>query len=306
MAGTVTTKRLRWLVLAGIPAALGALAFGCFLGWLLWQASGRPVSAETLAVALVQPTRSTRHSAYLSNPDRSFPAPSRRQHRRAPDGVARLAIVVDDVGQAIGPVRELLALNLPITYAILPHLPHSAEAAEMIVAAGGQYIIHLPMEPADYPVHDPGPNPMLLSLDLAETRRRLDVYLAELPLAKGASNHMGSAYTADQPRMALIQSELASRGLIFLNSKTSNSPVPAAIAEKGGHHYLERDIFLDNVIERQAIARELRTAINVALAHGSAIAIGHPHKETVAALRALALARGDAKVELTHLGDLLP
>ena len=305
MAGGGKIRRWRWVLLA-IPAGLGAVAFGGFLGWLLWQASGRPVSTETLALALVQPGPRARESAYLSDPDRGSPEPSRRPRRWAAGEAPRLVIVVDDIGQSLGPVRELLALDLPLTFAILPDLPHSREAARMILAAGRQYIIHLPMEPGDYPVHDPGPNPMLLSLDLAETRRRLEGYLLDLPRAQGASNHMGSAYTADEPRMTLVQTELARRGLLFLNSKTSNSPVPARIAAQGGHRYLERDIFLDNVIERQAITRELRHALATARRLGSAIAIGHPHRETVEALRALAAARGRVQVEMARLGDLLP
>jgi hypothetical protein len=202
-------------------------------------------------------------------------------------------------------VEHLLALGVPLTFSILPSLPHTRAAERLIREAGREYIIHLPMEPEDYPARDPGPNALLLGMNLEETRERLRDYLAQLPHAVGASNHMGSAYTGDEPRMAVVQGELARRRMFFLNSKTSATPIPAHIAGRGGYQYLSRDVFLDNEIDAPAIGRELIRAAERARRRGAAIAIGHPHGETLAAL-AGAIGRGELDdVELVSLSELV-
>jgi hypothetical protein len=216
-----------------------------------------------------------------------------------------LAIVIDDIGYSLEAPREFLALGVPLTFSVLPDLPHSRAAAELIARSRREFIIHLPMEPVDYPLHDPGPSPLLLSLDPAQIRHRLDGYLGELPGATGASNHMGSAYTADPGRMAVVQRLLAERQLFFLNSKTTPSSVPAAIARRGRYPYLERDVFLDNERDERLIARALELALVRAQRHGQAIAIGHPYPETVRALHAAWTRASVRGVELVSLSELL-
>src|SRR5262249_3072059 len=104
--------------------------------------------------------------------------------------------------------------------------------------------------------------------------------------------------------MALVQDVLARHRLVFLNSKTSATPVPARIASEGGYRYLQRDVFLDNVRETGSIARELAHAARVAERRGRATAIGHPYGGTLAALRE-ALGSGEFRdVELVSLSAL--
>ncbi len=291
---------MRTLALA-VLAALGAALVGGLLGWGLWTVRGRPYAADPPALALVRAV-----------PPAQGPLEPRRRTGRDPGlrsnprggGPAQLALVIDDIGMNLGAVRDFLALGVPLTFSILPDLPHTRSSAELILRARRNYIIHMPMQPEDYPIHDPGPNPLLLGLDLPETQRRLAEYLTELPAAIGASNHMGSAYTADESHMALVQGELARHRLLFLNSKTSSTPVPARIAAQGGYRYLQRDVFLDNVREQRAIGRELLHAVRQAERRGHAIAIGHPYGETLAALRE-ALDQGELQgVELVSLTDL--
>lgn len=199
---------------------------------------------------------------------------------------AQLVILIDDIGHNLARTRQFLALNLPLTYSVLPGLKYSARSAELIVKNGGEFLVHLPMEPETYPLMNPGPQPMLLSHGDAYTQKRLEDYFRKLPGAIGASNHMGSAYTRDAAKMQVVQSLLARQGRVFLNSLTSNSRVPRKIAHARGFEYLERNIFLDNNREEGAIRRQLNHAIRLAKRRGRAIAIGHPYPETRRALAA--------------------
>jgi hypothetical protein len=293
---------MRTILLAIAASALAAL-LGALLGWGVWLARG-PEAGDPPALALIQ--RSPPETPSERAPRRPKAGQGLPSNPSGGTGATRLAVVIDDIGMSLAPVREFLDLDVPVTFSILPNLPHTRGAADLILQSHREYIIHLPMEPQDYPVHDPGPNPLLLQLALPETQRRLQGYLAELPGAIGASNHMGSAYTADEEHMALVQGELAQRRLIFLNSKTGASPVPQHIAAQAGYRYLQRDVFLDNVREQPAVAAALRQAIRIARRRGHAIAIGHPFGETRAAL-AEALAEGEFEgVELVNLSALAP
>lgn len=193
---------------------------------------------------------------------------------------AQLVIVIDDIGHNMAAARRFLSLKLPLTYSILPGLKHSQRAGELIIKKGGEFLVHLPMEPDYYPSVDPGPQPMLLAEGDAGTRKRLQRYFEHLPAAIGASNHMGSAYTRNEAKMRLVQSVLARQGRVFLNSLTSNSKVPRKIARSHGFDYLERNIFLDNQRREGAIRRQLNHALRLARRRGRAIAIGHPYRET--------------------------
>lgn len=291
---------MRTLMMVITAACLAAL-LGGLVGWGVWRVRGPGSDAPALALVRQVP-RAAEPEEGPGRPDADEGPVSNRPDR--PAGPGRLALVIDDLGMSLDQVREFLDLGVPVTFSILPDLPHSRGAADLVLQSRREYIIHLPMQPEDYPVHDPGPNPLLLSLGLPETGRRLDHYLAELPQAIGASNHMGSAYTADPEHMALVQAELAHRRLIFLNSKTGPSPVPAHIAAEGGYRYLQRDVFLDNVREPPAVAEALRHAARIARRRGRAIAIGHPFRETHDAI-AQAIASGDlAGVTLVNLSDL--
>lgn len=240
-----------------------------------------------------------------SRPPRALepPLPQGRPLPHAP-ARARLAIVIDDLGHSLGETRRFLALGYPLTYSILPDVPHARDSAALVRAAGGQYIIHLPMQPFDYPRENPGPYPLLLSQSLAETAHRLDEYLQTLPNAIGASNHMGSAYTYNRARMQLVQRTLARHHLFFLNSRTSATPVPAEVAHARGYRYLARDVFLDNSLNERKIARAFREAVRVALRHGHAIAIGHPHPQTFAVLKRLMPRLAGEGVTPVTLADL--
>ena len=288
-------------VLMAVAAALGATLLGGLLGWGVWVMRGQP-HGDAPALALVQPVPPQ------ASPDavpRQRRPPDLRGNPKRGDGPARLAIVIDDIGQSVTQVEDFLALGVPITFSILPDLPHTRGAAERILRARREYIIHMPMQPEDYPHQHPGPNPLLLEHSLPETQRRVQAYMTELPHAVGASNHMGSAYTGDEAHMAVVLGELARRRLFFLNSKTSATAVPGRIAAQGGYPYLSRDVFLDNTREVPAIERELQRALDRAQRRGQAIAIGHPYGETLTAL-AGALGRGELQdVELVNLSEFM-
>jgi hypothetical protein len=289
-----------WMTLAVSGGLLISLGVGLGALWVspglrIVSRAARSGDSRAPALVVVSPVQpeagSTRPEAAPApkrpDPDRTSnpPPPSRKPKTAEAEGQARLAIVIDDLGYNLSMPERLLALGAPLTFSIIPGEMHSLEVAQRARRAGRDYIVHIPMEPAGYPGDDPGPNALLLGSDGESTRAQVSGQLDSLPGAVGANNHMGSAYTADAEKMGIVQEQIAARGMVFLNSKTAPTHVPAEIAHARGYAYLERDVFLDNERSEAAIRNQLSAAVHQARAHGRAIAIGHPYPETYRVLR---------------------
>jgi polysaccharide deacetylase 2 family uncharacterized protein YibQ len=159
----------------------------------------------------------------------------------------RLAIIVDDFGYFNDDLLDkFLALDKNLTFAIMPHLQHSRDVMHKAASAGIETMIHMPMEPMSYPKNDPGPNAIFVHLQEKEIVRRVEKYIAELTLCKGANNHMGSLATADVDVMNIVLSTLQEHNLYFVDSKTTQSSVAFHTAQKKLMKSLENNIFLDS------------------------------------------------------------
>lgn len=273
------------IVLVSLGAGSGAAWAG--------KAEKSKKSTQPLSLVLVKQVREGQTSTPLAqSPNTRPPNASPRLKKSKPVGYKnygqkrpRLTLVIDDIGHSLKRTKEFLDLGLPMTYAILPHMPHTKSSARAITQAGAEYIVHLPMEPISYPQVFPGPIPLLLKLSARTTTSRMQNYFTQLPHALGASSHMGSAYTADWGKMRLVQGLLSKKKLLFLNSRTIGTDVPQQVARQIGLPYLERDVFLDNNPDEKAIAGQLEKALELARQKGHAIAIGHPYPQTLKVLR---------------------
>lgn len=199
------------------------------------------------------------------------------------DGRPMIAIVIDDVGLNRKRVRDLIALPKVLTLAFLPYAKGLSKSAELTRASGHEVMLHLPMEPLRESA-DPGPDALREKLSLEEIRVATLKNLAKFEGYVGVNNHMGSKFTAFEPGMAVVMDILSDKGLLFLDSRTTASSKGYRLAKERGMPTGTRDVFLDNIIKETAILKQLAEVEKLAKKKGIAIAIGHPHKETIAAL----------------------
>ncbi len=82
-------------------------------------------------------------------------------------------------------------------------------------------------------------------------------------------------------------------------------PFVAAFESGRGIAIVERDVFLDNVQTAAAVGDELEHAITAAKARGGAVAIGHPHAVTLAALNEVLSTLDGRGVTLAPLTEVL-
>lgn len=223
----------------------------------------------------------------------------------AKPGKGRLAIVIDDMGEDVALARQLSQLGVPIAFSIWPDSGHREEVLKIGKAAGREILIHLPMQPMGYPKVAPGPNALLVSMTAEEIQAAVHRAVKRVHGAIGLNNHMGSEFTKSPYGMRAALSAMREDGLFFLDSRTSAASVAAAESKKLGLRTHQRDVFLDNEQNVAAIVKQLKKAEATARERGHAIAIGHPHKETVAALRQW-LKEKDAAVQVVTVTSLPP
>ena len=196
-----------------------------------------------------------------------------------------MAIIMDDLGRSTHTADVLISMPQQVTFAILPDEPRAVQVAELAHAAGRQVILHVPMEPQGYPAVNPGQTALFVKYDDAEIRRRFDELLAKIPYVSGANNPMGSRFTEDARALAPVMESLQEKGLFFIDSRTTGRSRVPEVAHQYGVPTMNRDVFLDNVAEVDAISREIRRLEGKARRQGMAIGICHPYPETLEALR---------------------
>lgn len=214
-----------------------------------------------------------------------------RQPPTPGDAPARVAIVLDDCGQRLDLMQRAVRIDVPLTFAVIPHLEHSRASAELAAAAGHEVIVHQPMEPEGHPAFDPD-GAIVTGMGASEVRDVLARSLASVPHAVGMNNHMGSRATASPTLMGHVLGAVAAtpgpRGpLYFLDSRTSAETVALDTARRLGVPTARRHVFLDNEDDPVHVRRQLEELLATAREEGEAIGIGHLKPVTLTVLDAV-------------------
>jgi polysaccharide deacetylase 2 family uncharacterized protein YibQ len=199
------------------------------------------------------------------------------------NGLPQVAIVIDDMGYNREVCDGLLDLDLNLSFAFLPMGPFTEEQAARAKKLGRDVLLHFPMEAANPKWHPDG-NTLTIDMDRTAIGKIFRANIATVPQAIGINNHMGSRFTQNREAMQVFMALVRESNLFFLDSRTSKNSVGEYLAGKMGVRTGRRDVFLDNVREQQAITSQLRKLLEMAEQRGKAVAIGHPHSETLQAL----------------------
>ena len=226
------------------------------------------------AVNTVSASSNTTPSAVIPVPVSSTQRPSQN--------TGTLVFVIDDAGNNLHELEPFLRIPGPLTIAVLPGLPYSAEAARRIRAAGKEVILHQPMEAIG--AQNPGPGAIYSGMGEEEIRSILTRNIAEIGPVTGINNHQGSKISMDREIVETILTFCAERGLFFLDSRTTAETVIPSLARRLGMKIAERDVFLDNEQDRDSMLRYIASGLTRAQRNGSAVMIGHVWSPALAPL----------------------
>jgi len=218
---------------------------------------------------------------------------------------ARLAIVIDDLGNGVAGTEQLFRIEAPLTVAVLPDGKRAKSEATTAGERGFAVLLHQPMEPHD-PAKRPGGGAIMAGMSEEQIRQALAKNIAAVPNAIGVSNHMGSKITEDRASMITIMDEVFSRGLFFFDSRTTPNSAAPRVARDMGAPLLENARFLDHIADEEYVVDQIRAAARIALSRGSAAVIGHVRPTTVRALASMIPELAAAGVELVRLDELMP
>jgi polysaccharide deacetylase 2 family uncharacterized protein YibQ len=239
-----------------------------------------------------QRTQSIHLIAPLAKTETAHSAPSR----------PRLAIVIDDLGYDRSQADVLFRLSYPLTISVLPHHSESSEIAEEAHRRGYEVMLHLPMASnagdKDEPIElHPG-------MDANSVGNTFSAMLESVPYASGVNNHEGSLGTSDQRLMDELMPLLRQHRLFFIDSRTTAATVAETAAHAAGVPAASRNVFLDDDQSAAAIRKQFALAIRDARENGSALAIGHPHPETLQILAEMLPETRREGVSLVYASDL--
>jgi uncharacterized protein len=198
--------------------------------------------------------------------------------------IPKIAIIIDDIGYDKEISLALCNLNSNITFSILPFAPFGKLLSEKLYSNGSQLMLHLPMEPAEYPKINPGPGAILSMMPPDILISQLRDNIKAVPHIAGVNNHMGSELTSHSDQMNQIFTILKKENLFFVDSRTSSKSQCKPSARLLQVKFAQRDVFLDNFQTPEYITGQLQKLIDLAKENGSAIGIGHPYKETLETL----------------------
>lgn len=200
-----------------------------------------------------------------------------------PAGHGLIAIIIDDMGLTL---RSKIIENMdaPLTLSYLPNAQNIKERTLQAKKNGHEIMLHMPMQPYNESMDD---GSIMLRTDQSdeEFSHSLDWSFDRTNTFVGVNNHMGSKLTSDKQAMNKFMRYIKDKNIFFIDSKTISSTVAAQTAREYGIAYAERDVFLDHEISADFIERALRKTEVIAKKKGYAIAIAHPHKETITALK---------------------
>lgn len=232
---------------------------------------------------------------------------SARQTTKSPSSSqtgARLAIILDDLGNDPVAADAIFELPFPLTLSVLPNHNHSVDIAEEAERRGYQVMLHLPMQSVGN--EKPEAQELRPGMPATEVASIVDQMLSEIPGVVGVNNHQGSQATADEPLMAELMPVLRDRGLFYIDSRTTAATLAFDAARTSGVPAAFRNVpFLDDVAETGAVRKQLELALREAKTKGEAVAIGHPHPATLQALREILPHADSQGVHLVFASDLV-
>lgn len=192
---------------------------------------------------------------------------------------ATVVIVIDDAGRSVENVKKYAALPFPLTIAVLPKLSQSRECAQTSIKLGKEVILHQPMQSINHKL-DPGPGKITVEMSFAEISSVLNANLDSLgPGVKGMNNHEGSEVTGDVIRIGAVLDVCKSRGIYFLDSRTTaQTKAPQAALERDMKIYEKAGPYIDNDLTREKMTERMYETLRYANNHGHAIVIGHVDK----------------------------
>jgi len=192
----------------------------------------------------------------------------------------KLAIIIDDMSLQ-SQVDKIKSLGIPLTMSFMPPRAARPDSAHL-ASAENFYMVHLPLEALHFTKEEPN------TLHVGDSQQKISNRIKEIkrlfPKVRYINNHTGSKFTSNELAMNHLIFALKNNNIQFVDSRTTAKTEVPRVMKNFGLQYISRDVFLDHKMDKPYILGQIKEAIRIAKIHGTAIAIGHPHANTILAL----------------------
>ena len=201
-------------------------------------------------------------------------------YARAPSQAARsktvkIAIVIGGLGIGQSVTSDAISKLPPdVSLAFAPYGNDLERQVQSARSAGHEVLLHLPMEPFDYPDNDPGPQTLLSSLTPTQNIDRLQWLMSRFTGYVGVMNFMGARLTSNDAAITPILREVGSRGLAYLDDGSSQRSLAVSLAGGAGMPASRGDLVLDTVQRSSDIDASLAKLESIARERGIAVGTG--------------------------------
>jgi polysaccharide deacetylase 2 family uncharacterized protein YibQ len=222
----------------------------------------------------------------------------------------RVSLIISGLGQSRAATDAAIE-RLPgaVTLAFSPYAKNLDQWITLARAAGHEALLTIPMEPLEYPENDPGPHTLLTSLSDKDNHDRLMYLLSRVAGYVGVLNTMGARMTTTPKSLKPILEDIQSRGLMFVDARSSLRSVAASEATEIGLPRAINNRFIDIKAARAEIDQRLEELERIAKEGGYALGIGSPYPVTIERIVLWAQdldSRGIALAPVTALADKQP
>jgi polysaccharide deacetylase 2 family uncharacterized protein YibQ len=194
----------------------------------------------------------------------------------------RIAIVISGLGLDSDATRQAVD-QLPdnVTLSFDPYARQLVQQLNGARQSGHEVLLDLPMEPTDYPRQDPGPATLLTTLDDAQNLKRLVWVLSRGVGYVGVTGLSGSRFTSAKQSIQPVLVALKDRGLLFVDSRSSDQSIAAALARNIGMAWAVSNRLIDAEPSKEGVDHALADLEARANRDGVALGIGTPYPVTM-------------------------
>jgi uncharacterized protein len=225
-------------------------------------------------------------------------------------GAPRIALMVGGLGlNAEGDEAAIAKLPGAVTLGFAPYSAAIEERAVEAREAGHETALQAPMEDFSDRTGDPGSHMLKTLASEADNLESLRWLMSRFTGYIAVANHLGGRFTADAKEVSPVLTEIAARGLGYLDDGASPRSVAPDVAATLAMPSARADLVIDASPAPEAIEASLARLLDRARERGSAIGVASASPMTVERLARWANgleAKGFALVPLSALMSSAP
>jgi polysaccharide deacetylase 2 family uncharacterized protein YibQ len=189
-------------------------------------------------------------------------------------GAPRVALLVGGLGLNPASTADAIArLPAAVSLGFAPYGDGLESEAAAAREAGHEILLQSPIEPFADPSDNPGPHTLLTGASDADNLDALRWQMGRFVGYAGIVNHLGGKFTADARALTPALSEIAARGLFYLDDGSSPRSLAPEIAPTLGLAAAGGDAVVDADATPAAIDAALTRLETLARARGAAIGV---------------------------------